>query len=137
MFSPEIVPQLSVHVWVCVRFPFTGMMVAFCTNNICYSFRFVQWDVSLQNLLTGYVDTVTSVQHVHLISCICSYNTKKLRDVHVCLLYAFKHGVQAQTTNMYIGLKLLRAMSRIVQVDACALGWCKYFNEGMNQSFFF
>jgi len=47
------------------------------------------------------------------------------------------HGVQAQTTNMYIGLKMLRAMSRIVQVDACALGWCEYFNEGMNQSFFF
>jgi len=45
------------------------------------------------------------------------------------------HGVQAQTINMYIRLKMLQAMSRIVQVDACSLGWCKYFNEGMNLGF--
>ena len=39
--------------------------------------------------VTGYVVIVTRIQHVHLISCICSCNTTKLRDVHVCLLYAF------------------------------------------------
>lgn len=46
------------------------------------------------------------------------------------------HGVQAQTTNMYIRLKMLWAMPRIVQVDASSLGWCKYFNEDMNLGFF-
>jgi hypothetical protein len=47
------------------------------------------------------------------------------------------HGVQAQTTNMYIRLKMIRAMSRVVQVDVWSLGWCKYFNEGMNLGFLF
>jgi hypothetical protein len=46
------------------------------------------------------------------------------------------HSAQAQTTNMYVRLKMLWAMSRIVQVDICSHGWCIYFNEGMNLGFF-
>lgn len=88
----------SVFTWNCAivkcsclgvcKVPITGMMVAFCMDSICY-LGLCNGMCPCKIYVTGYVDIVTSLQHVHLISCICSYNTTKLRDVHVCLLYAF------------------------------------------------
>jgi len=74
---------------VCVRYPLQVQWLHFVQTVYATHLGLCNGMCHCKIYVTGYVDIVTSVQHVHLISCICSYNTTKLRDVHVYLLYAF------------------------------------------------